>query len=63
MKQIQTNSMKSVAPLSCDECGGLMRLVGSEPHLTEANTDLLTYTCTSCGGLKVIPVPVPTPMA
>jgi len=36
-----------------------MRLVGSEPHPVEAKTDLLTYSCTACEDLFVLPVPIP----
>jgi len=36
-----------------------MRLVGSEPHLVEARTDLLTYSCTSCEEFLVLPTPLP----
>jgi hypothetical protein len=48
MKQIELDEMESVAPLLCQGCGGLMRLIGSEPHPVEAKTDLLTYCCTTC---------------
>jgi len=50
---------ESLAPLLCPRCGGLMRLVGSEPHLVEARTDLLTYSCTSCEEFLVLPTPLP----
>jgi hypothetical protein len=36
-----------------------MRLVGSEPHPTEANTDLLTYGCTACEEYVALPVAIP----
>jgi hypothetical protein len=36
-----------------------MRLIGSEPHPTEAKTDLLTYSCTACGEFQVVSVPIP----
>lgn len=36
-----------------------MRLVGSEPHPVEAKTDLLTYSCTACEELFVLPVAIP----
>jgi len=35
-----------------------MRLVGSEPHPVAPETDLLTFSCTSCEDLEVVPVPV-----
>jgi hypothetical protein len=47
---------KSLAPLLCSRCGNLMRLVGSEPHPTEAKTDLLTYSCTACEDFLVLPI-------
>jgi hypothetical protein len=48
MKQIELDEMESVAPLLCQDCGGPMRLIGSEPHPVEAETDLRTYCCTAC---------------
>lgn len=36
-----------------------MRLVGSEPHPVEANANLLTYSCTGCDELLVLPVTDP----
>jgi hypothetical protein len=59
MKHIEIKDTKSWAPLLCQRCGGLMRLIGSEPHPTEAKTDLLTYTCTACEDLLVLPLPIP----
>jgi hypothetical protein len=59
MKQIEIREKKSLAPLLCQRCGALMRLVGSEPHPVEAKTDLLTYSCTACEELVVLPVPIP----
>jgi hypothetical protein len=59
MKQIYPEQMNSLAPLLCGRCGSLMRLVGSEPHPTEAKTDLLTYSCTACEDLLALPVPIP----
>jgi hypothetical protein len=47
-----------LTPLLCPCCGGLMRLVGSEPHPVDGQTDLLTYNCTACEELLVLPVPV-----
>ena len=59
MKHIEIKDTKDWAPLLCQRCGGLMRLIGSEPHPTEAKTDLLTYTCTACEDLLVLPLPIP----
>jgi hypothetical protein len=48
-KQIQLNDVTAAAPrLLCQYCGGVMRLIGSETHPVEANSDLLTYSCTAC---------------
>jgi hypothetical protein len=43
----------------CGHCGGLMRLVGTEPHPVHDGTDLFTYACTACDALQVITVPLP----
>jgi hypothetical protein len=59
MKQIEIKDATSLAPLLCEHCSGLMRLIGSEPHPTEAKTDLLTYSCTGCGEFQVVSVPIP----
>ena len=59
MKHIETKDTKSLAPLLCQRCGGLMRLIGSEPHPVEANTDLLTYSCTACEEFLVLPLSIP----
>lgn len=48
MKLIELPELENLAPLSCQRCGGLMRLIGSEPHPVEARTDLLTYCCMVC---------------
>jgi hypothetical protein len=55
MKQIGLKEIESVAPLLCQDCGGLMRLIGSEPHPVELKTDLLTYCCTACDEFLVLP--------
>jgi hypothetical protein len=48
-KQIQLSQVTASAPrLLCQYCGGVMRLIGSESHPVEANTDLLTYSCAAC---------------
>jgi hypothetical protein len=47
------------APLLCQRCGGLMRLIGSEPHPIEAKADLLTYSCTACEDFLVLSVSIP----
>jgi hypothetical protein len=59
MKHIEPKETKSLAPLLCQRCGGLMRLIGSEPHPTEAKTDLLTYSCTACEDFLVLPISIP----
>jgi hypothetical protein len=59
MKHIEIREKKSLTPLLCQHCGGVMRLVGSEPHPVEARTDLLTYNCTVCEEFFVLPVPIP----
>ena len=59
MKQIELKEHEILQPLLCQRCGGLMRLVGSEPHPVEARTDLLTYTCTRCEEFLVLPIPTP----
>jgi len=56
MKHTDISVSQSLAPLLCPRCGGLMRLVGSEPHPVEAKADLLTYSCTGCEELLVLPV-------
>ncbi len=54
MKTIEIKETKSVAPRSrVERCGGLMRLVGSEPHPGEAKIDLLTFNCTACDEFQV----------
>ncbi len=55
MKQIELEEVKELAPHRCQRCGGLMRLVGSEPHPVEAKTDLLTFSCTTCDEYFVLP--------
>jgi hypothetical protein len=59
MKPIELKEMESVAPLLCQDCGGLMRLIGSEPHPVDAKTDLLTYCCTACDEFFVQPIKTP----
>jgi hypothetical protein len=59
MKQIEIKDATSLAPLLCGRCGGLMRLIGSEPHPTEAKTDLLTYSCTACDEFQLLSIPIP----
>lgn len=59
MKHIVGKEPVTLASLLCQRCGGLMRLVGSEPHPVEAKTDLLTYSCTACEELFVLPVAIP----
>jgi len=59
MKHVEAKDTTDFAPLLCQHCGGLMRLVGSEPHPVEAKTDLLTYNCTACEELLVLPLSIP----
>ena len=58
MQQIEIDLTNPTAPKTCSKCGGLMRLVGSEPHPVAAATDLLTFSCTSCEAFEVLPVPL-----
>jgi len=44
----------------CGHCGGLMRLVGTEPHPIRDGSDLFTYACTACDALQVITAPLPS---
>ena len=60
MKIVETKESLSLAPVPCSECGGIMRLIGSEPHPSEAETDLLTFSCTACGKLHVTPLTMPS---
>ncbi len=60
MKTIEIKESQSVAPFPCERCGGLMRLVGSEPHPVEAKVDLLTFNCTVCDAFQVSRVEIPT---
>jgi hypothetical protein len=59
MKHIEISDPQSLAPLLCTRCGGLMRLVGSEPHPVEDQANLLTYSCTACDELLVLPASEP----
>ena len=60
MKTIEIKECTNLDPFPCETCGGLMRLVGSEPHPVEAKVDLLTFDCTACGALQVSRVDIPT---
>jgi hypothetical protein len=60
MKHIEPKDTKTLAPVLCQRCGGLMRLIGSEPHPVEAKTDLLTYSCTACEEFLVLPISMAT---
>jgi hypothetical protein len=55
MKRIELEEVKELAPHRCERCGGLMRLIASEPHPDEAKTDLLTYSCMTCDEYSVVP--------
>jgi hypothetical protein len=59
MKIIEINESESLTPFPCESCGGLMCLVGSEPHPVEAKVDLLTFNCTACGAFQVTPIAIP----
>lgn len=63
MKQVQNNTFDKLAPMLCGHCGGVLRLVGSEPHPVQDNTDLLTFSCTRCEELQVVVMPLATPGA
>ena len=56
MEQIELKHVIGSEPLLCEHCGGLMRLVGSEPHPVQSRIDLLTYACTACDEFLVLPV-------
>ena len=56
MKQIELKEVTELAPHLCQRCGGLMRLIGSEPHPVEVETDLLTFCCTACDEFLVLPI-------
>jgi hypothetical protein len=58
MKQINLKEPKVSAPHLCQCCGGPMRLIGSERHPAEAETDVLTYWCAACDEYFVFP-PLP----
>jgi hypothetical protein len=49
---------EKVAPLLCQRCGHRLRLIGSESHPFEGGTELLTYCCTGCDDLSVVPTPI-----
>jgi hypothetical protein len=48
MKQILLKEPMGLAARVCQDCGGAMRLIGSEAHPVETETDLLTYCCVGC---------------
>jgi hypothetical protein len=43
--------------MTCDRCGGEMRIFGIEPHPTVESADLHTYVCDPCDALKTKIVP------
>jgi hypothetical protein len=47
-----------VAPLLCQRCGRRLRLIGSEPNAIPGGDELLTYCCTGCDDLSVVPTPI-----
>jgi hypothetical protein len=60
----QTHSFAELedrTPRLCEGCGGLMRLIGSEAHPRDADTDLLTYVCMACEEFLVVPVKIIRP--
>jgi len=59
MKLIQPKEVAESAPHLCQRCGGLTRLIGSEPDPVQDSTDLLTYCCTSCDEFLVLPMERP----
>jgi hypothetical protein len=61
MQQIQIDTMKNLTAAPCGKCGSMMRLVGSEPHPVRADTDLLTFSCTQCEAIEVMPVALAGP--
>jgi hypothetical protein len=61
MKLVKAQESKCLVPFPCESCGGLMHLVGSEPHPVEAKVDLLTFNCTACSAVQVSRVEIPTP--
>jgi hypothetical protein len=59
MKQIKLKEKietSSTPLIHCQHCGGLTRLIGSEPHPVQDDADLLTYCCTACDEFLVLPV-------
>jgi len=59
MKQIKlTEKIEtgSTPLIHCQHCGGLTRLIGSESHPVQDNTDLLTYVCMDCDEFLVLPI-------
>jgi hypothetical protein len=48
MTQILMHQPAAPVPPVCEQCGASTRLVGLEPHPTDAATDLLTHMCTQC---------------
>ena len=61
MKTIEIKESKTLASFPCTACGGLMRLVGSEPHPVHEKVDLLTFNCTACGAFQVGRIDMPGP--
>ena len=57
MKQVVFPEERWSAPVHCQGCGGLMRLIGSEPHPTQDTADLLTYACTAFDEFVLLPLP------
>jgi hypothetical protein len=55
MKHIELKEANGSAPQLCQCCGGPIRLIASEPHPVETDTDVLTYWCTACDEYFVFP--------
>ena len=59
MKQISNRQTRQFGADLMWPLREFLRLVGSEPHPVQANTDLLTFSCTNCESLQVVVMPVP----
>lgn len=54
--ELHTQQLNPTLRVACDECDGLCRLVGIEPHPTRAHTDLRTYECLACEAMQTVAV-------
>jgi RNase P subunit RPR2 len=57
--QLTEPELKPLVCPDCAECLGKTRLVGIEPHLRLARTDLCTYECLDCGAVQTVAIPLP----